>query len=284
MKARSTISRERFDASRPRSALARNFSAKQCRRLRQATGIPATFFTLEFDPGFADDLELQLDPIVLEKSAYTVLVGTNFSGKDRPGTLAKQALAVETLSDFETMGKVFRKTSDANYKKMKKEYKDEYQQFFFKVRDDVGQPVADYFIDFTVQHSNGKQHEELTAEFDEKFGKTFYRHSADSSCRAMLLECNRLRSFKKKPDASKTRLVFDITAVPHLLNISYKPGYYVIYDGKSNAAEPEMTFIYPNTTTLVDIIMNRVQTDKLLNVVHGLHSSLFWDIYRYSEK
>jgi len=27
-----------------------------------------------------------------------------------------------------------------------------------------------------------------------------------------------------------------------------------------------MTFIYPNTTTLVDIIMNRIQTDKLLNV------------------
>jgi len=47
---------------------------------------------------------------------------------------------------------------------------------------------------------------------------------------------------------------------------SYQPGYYIIYDGKSNTDEPETTFIYPNTTTLVDIIMNRIQTDKLLNV------------------
>jgi len=192
--------------------------------------------------------------------------GNNFAGPDRPGTLAKQALSIEALADYEAMGKEFKKISDANYKKMEKDYKDEYQQFFFKVRDDVGQPVHDYFIDFYVQNSNGSQHKELTAEFDDKFEKSFYRHSADSSCRAMLLECKRLKQFKKKLDETKTRLVFDITAVPHLPNISYKPGYYVIYDGKSNQEKPEMTFIYPNTTTLVDIIMNRIQTDKLLNV------------------
>ena len=47
---------------------------------------------------------------------------------------------------------------------------------------------------------------------------------------------------------------------------SYQPGYYIIYDGSKQTKEPEMTFIYPNTTTLADIIMNRIQTDKLLNV------------------
>lgn len=192
--------------------------------------------------------------------------GHHFTGKDRPGELVKRALQIDSLADYEALGREFKKISDANYKKMEKDYKDEYQQFFFKVRDDVGQPVDDYFIDFYVQHGNGAQHKELTAEFDEKFEKSFYRHSADSSCRAMLLECNRLRSFKKQLDAAKARLVFDITAVSHLPDVSYKPGYYIIYDGKSNEAEPEMTFIYPNTTTLVDIIMNRIQTDKLLNV------------------
>ena len=82
----------------------------------------------------------------------------------------------------------------------------------------------------------------------------------------MMLDCKRLKQFKQQLDAAKARLVFDITAVSHLPDVSYKPGYYVIYDGKSVDAEPEMTFIYPNTTTLVDIIMNRIQTDKLLNV------------------
>ena len=191
--------------------------------------------------------------------------GNNFKGPDRPGALAKLVLAIETLDDYQAMGKTFSKVSDANYKKMDQEYKDKYQQFFFKVRDDVGQPVEDYFIDFHVQNSNGSQHKDLTEEFDDNFEKTFYKHSADPSCRAMLLECKRLRSFKKKLDDAKARLVFDITAVPHIPNITYKPGYYVIYDGKSKE-EPDTTFIYPNTTTLVDIIMNREQSDKLLNV------------------
>jgi len=82
----------------------------------------------------------------------------------------------------------------------------------------------------------------------------------------MLLNCGQLRNFKKKLDAAKARLVFDITAKSHLPEVSYQPGYYIIYDGNRPGDEPETTFIYPNTTTLVDIIMNRIQTDKLLNI------------------
>lgn len=72
---------------------------------------------------------------------------------------------------------------------------------------------------------------------------------------------------EKTGGAARARLIFDSTAVPHIPNIYYKPGYYVIYNGKSDAAEPEMTYIYPSATTLMDINMNRIESDNLLNVL-----------------
>jgi pimeloyl-ACP methyl ester carboxylesterase len=192
--------------------------------------------------------------------------GRNFNGKDRPGPLACEALQVETLQDYYLTARKFRQISADNYAMMDEPYRDQYQQFFFKVRDDVGLPVEDFFIDFYVQHSNGKLHTGLTAEFDDNFESSFYRHTADSSCRAMLLNCRELGAFKQRLDQIKARLVFDITAASRLPDISYKPGYHVIYDGKGHTTGSEPTFIYPNTTTLVDIIINRNVSDKLLNV------------------
>lgn len=192
--------------------------------------------------------------------------GRNFTGKDRPGPLAKLALQVESLEQYAAVAEKFRAVSDDNYSTMDVAYCDQYQQFFFKVRDDVGLAVDDYFIDFHVQHANGKVHADLTAEFDEKFETIFYRHTADASCRAMLLNCRELSAFKQRLDRAKARLVFDITAASRLPEISYKPGFYVIYDGENHDEQPDITFIYPNTTTLVDIVMNRNASDKLLNV------------------
>ncbi|MGH8119228.1 MAG: hypothetical protein ACRESK_01285, partial [Gammaproteobacteria bacterium] len=192
--------------------------------------------------------------------------GGNFRNKDRPGDLACRALAIETLEDYRTFAEEFMSIAAANYKEMEADYKDPYQQFFFKVRDDVDQPVPDFYLDFRVEDRNGKEHPDLCAEFDEKFETTFYRHSADGSCRAMLLNCRHLRNFKKKLDAARARLVFDISARAPLPDVRYEDGKYIIYDGNTPAADEDLTFIYPNTTTLVDIILNRIQTDRLLNI------------------
>ena len=192
--------------------------------------------------------------------------GRNFLGKDRPGQLAAFALQVESLEQYDLAARKFRQVLNDNYAAMDESCRDQYQQFFFKVRDDVGLAVEDYFIDFYVQSTNGKIHAGLTAEFDEKFETSYYRHTADSSCRALLLNCRELASFKQQLDQARARLVFDITAASRLPDISYKPGFYIIYDSKSRAVQADTTFIYPNTTTLVDIVMNRNASDKLLNV------------------
>lgn len=192
--------------------------------------------------------------------------GKQFHAENRPGALIKESLQVQSLQDYNQLAHRFRQVSTENYKKMKPEYRDEYQQFFFSVRDDVGLPVEDYFIDFHVQSRNGTLHKTLTEQFDKQFMTSFYRHSVDSSKRAMLFNCRKLKAFRKQLDQSQARLVFDITAVSRLPDVRYKPGYYIIYDGNDHSQDPATTFIYPNTTTLVDIIMNRTQAEKLLNV------------------
>ncbi|MEX2353782.1 MAG: hypothetical protein WD709_06305 [Gammaproteobacteria bacterium] len=192
--------------------------------------------------------------------------GKHFNGKDRPGQLIEEALQTESLQAYEALARRFRKINNKNYQLMSPEYKDQYQQFFFRVRDDVGLPVEDYFIDFYVQHSNGVLHKPLTEDFDRKFRVRFYRHTADSSCRAMLLCCKKLNAFKKQLERNRARLVFDITAASRLPDVRYKPGYYIIHDSNKHTDKPDPSFIYPNTTTLVDIIMNRLQTGKLLNL------------------
>ena len=52
-----------------------------------------------------------------------------------------------------------------------------YQQFFFRVRDDVDQLVEDYFIDFYVLGKDSKPHQALTLKFDEDFESHITTHS-----------------------------------------------------------------------------------------------------------
>ena len=83
----------------------------------------------------------------------------------------------------------------------------------------------------------------------------------------MMMNCGKLRDFTQELRKHKAKLVFDITAQPPLPNVSYEAGYYEVFDGAANKqANGEWSFIYPNTTTLVDIILNRQATSKILAV------------------
>jgi len=143
---------------------------------------------------------------------------------------------------------------------------DPYQQFFFRVRDDVGLPVGDFYIDFYAQLADGTVHEKLTLEFDKFFEVEFYRHSADPSCRALLLNLAQLRDYFKRLKAGKARLVFDVYAISPIKEVRYLPAFAVVFD--ETASDDEPRFLYANTTTLVEIVLNRVATDRVLHLVN----------------
>lgn len=187
-----------------------------------------------------------------------------------PGTWAVKALEqVKNLQTYEELAHQFRTVSQENYVRAEPKDQGRYQQFFFKVRDDVGLDVHDFYVDFHVVGPDGTTHEELTLRFDDDFETNFYRHSASGAHRVMMLDCRKLGEFATRLRDARAKLVIEITGVSNLPDVRYVVSRYDAYDPSQPLAAGEPILLCENTTTLVDVVLNRMQTDKLLEVKDG---------------
>jgi len=189
-----------------------------------------------------------------------------FEGSNGPGTLALEALAVRDDTAYRAAVERFGHANEANYAGMKGRKQDRYQQFFFRVWDDVEWEIDDFYADFFVLDADLKPHRDLTIEWDNSFESSFYRHSATPSCRVMMINLRELGSFLGKLRAVGAKLAFEITAQSSVPNVTYQKGYYVVYDGAKPADQRGQNFIAENTTTFVRAVMNRQQSSKLMNL------------------
>ena len=216
-------------------------------------------------PTWAEERKFPVIPFVIfGEYTHGSIVGVEksfSSGANSAGNLALAAIQVKTPEEYSALAARF----DAA---LRQQYSgDDYQQFFFKVIDDVGFAIADYFLDFYVMLPSGQVDQKLTSEFDKEFESEFTRHSADTSCRVLLLNVTNLKKYLQKLRQARARLVFDISAKSPAAQVRYLPGYAVVFDGASPALAGEPTFLYPNTTTLVEIVLNRVESDKVLHLL-----------------
>ena len=187
----------------------------------------------------------------------------DFKAQTGPKNLIIKALNVDSLDAYNQLFSEFNVISEKNYKASERNYKKKYQQFFFKVRDDTGLAVDDFYIDFYVRDQQGNTIRDLTEKFNEYENK-FYKHSVDDSCRVLMLNYTNTRRMFNQLKKRKLMLVFDIEAVSSISNIRYEKSYFIVYDGQNKTEG--ISFLYPNTTTLVEVVLNRVQSDKLLSV------------------
>lgn len=174
------------------------------------------------------------------------------------GPWALRALKIRTLEDYAGYARDLDAYTRRHYEKPP------YQQFFFRVRDDVEAAVPDFYLDFFVLGADGQVRRDLTLEFDKRFKADFYTHTADRSCRALLLNLSELKEYLGRLSKARSRLVVDITAPPPVPEIEYTPGYAVLFDP---SVEEPLSFLYPNTTTLVEIRLNRVASDEVLHLL-----------------
>jgi hypothetical protein len=188
-----------------------------------------------------------------------------FMGPDGPGTVALAILKGKrstTLDEYRQIGRTFDDVSDKNYARMPAERQTRYQQFFFRVRDDVDHLVDDYFIDFYVLGKDNKPHEALTLQFDEDFESQVTTHSTTKSHRVIMMNCSKLGEFHQALKGEGAKLILEVTGVSALPDVRYMKSTFIAYDPLAPPkGEPDLLF--PNTTTLVDVILNRAQTDKL---------------------
>jgi hypothetical protein len=188
-----------------------------------------------------------------------------FLGPDGPGTIALSILKGKkstTLDEYQEMARTFDEVSERNYARMPEERRARYQQFFFRVRDDVDQRVEDYFIDFYVLGKDNRPHEKLTLQFDEDFESHVTTHSTTRSHRVVWMNCSKLGEFHQALKKEGAKLVLEVTGVSPLPDVRYMKSTFVAYDPSAPPSnDPDLLF--PNTTTLVDVILNRTQTDRL---------------------
>jgi hypothetical protein len=188
-----------------------------------------------------------------------------FAEPDGPGALALAILKGKkstTLDEYRQIARTFDEVSERNYQRMPAGRQTRYQQFFFRVRDDVDHLIDDYYIDFYVLGKDSKPHEKLTLQFDEDFESQVTTHSTTKSHRVMMMNCSRLAEFHEALKAEGAKLVLEITGVSTLPDVRYIKSAFVAYDPLApRTGEPDL--LYPNTTTLIDVILNRTQTDKL---------------------
>lgn len=190
-----------------------------------------------------------------------------FNGPIGPGTWAVKALStIKDVATYQQVAAEFRAVAQKNYEQLPPEKQGCYQQFFFRVRDDVDQVVEDFYVDFYVVGADGSPDKELTLSFDKDFETSFYRHSASGAHRVMMLDCRRLGDFARRLREAKGRLLLDITGVSHLPDVCYHVSTHVAYDPAAAVTAGEPTLLCANTTTLVDVVLNRCQTDDLLEV------------------
>jgi hypothetical protein len=182
-----------------------------------------------------------------------------------PGTALLQALKVDSAEEYAGVEEQFTGFSEQNYAIADGETKDRYQQFFIKVRDDAGFKCEDYFIDFCVQAKDPAQMKKMNGEIDKILESRVTVHSQDPSMRVFLVNLTELNEFMKCIKAAKARIELNITARRPNSAVSYESTTFVVHDaGMPFAGQP--VFLYQNTTTLIEIILNRMQSDKVLNV------------------
>lgn len=185
-----------------------------------------------------------------------------------PGTLLLTATTVHDPAQYVAVSAAFAEASTANYAKAKPECRDRYQQFFFKVRDDAGFCIDDFFIDFSVEVPNDPRRKigkELSRQFDIVFEERVTVHSQDRSHRAFLINLTNLHETLRNVEQSMGKVVLNFTAKKPYDEVSYDNAAFTVYDA-SLPKEGRPSFIFENTTTLVEIVMNRRQSDEILKL------------------
>lgn len=125
----------------------------------------------------------------------------------------------------------------------------QFQHVVFRVRDQFGQPVEDYMVEFYQEE--GDRPDRVFTKVHGEILEKVTTHSRDGSYRSFLFDITDLEKFfQQKP---KARVEMSVTAAAVSSRISYRnpPGGIPIFTAQNRK------FIRPNEPVLVDVILHR---------------------------
>ena len=144
-----------------------------------------------------------------------------------------------------------------------REYRHGFQNTVFFVKDHFGNPVEEYFLDFTVKDHDKKGF--LGRFFQEKAIRKVHNFSGNEAYRSIHIDCTRLA---EKLDKSDESMILDLHGEPQLKENKYVGFRPLGAEGgglKITQAQAKLAFV-ENRTALVEITLRREQVKKVFEL------------------
>lgn len=207
-------------------------------------------------------------------------------------TLIAQCLGVRTRAEYETLASRFAQENEAFYQQQglldlgAENRVHAYQQFVVRVKDDMGNSVDDYRLDFhvvdqTIADSTFdprraddptlvklRRYQNFTRELQEEVIASVQPHSVNQSYRTFFVNLDRLAALQTKiPTGAFIGLNLDAAGpTPDLTydtdRLRYLPTIVPLQDQDGG----NVTFFASNTSTLVEILLQRVPSERVFKV------------------
>jgi hypothetical protein len=234
--------------------------------------------------------------------AFRIMPGMNHSTivprKDPPEpnetlTQIQQCLTVSTPEQYKALTERWETDTKAFFAaeraKPSDQSVDPHQQFIVRVRDEIGNDVTDYRLEFHVidasirtsaWHNDEKAleklqtYKELTMFLTDEVLLDVQPHSVNPSYRTLFVNLRRLDELRVRlqADARRPYIGMNVDAVPRGVGLTYATDElrYVRVDGSlETQGGPPATFFKESTSTLVDIALQAVQGPEVIRVVTG---------------
>jgi len=164
---------------------------------------------------------------------------------------------------------------------------DPHQQFIVRVRDEIGNDVTDYRLEFHVVDSSIRgsawqndeetlrklqAYQDLTVFLTDEVLLDVQPHSVNPSYRTFFVNLRRLEELRARlqADARRPYIGMNVDAVPRGLGLTYATDQlrYFPVDGplQTKGGQP-VTFFKESTSTLVDIALQGVQGPEVIRVL-----------------
>lgn len=196
--------------------------------------------------------------------------GPGFADDTGPGGVAARVIGEPTTpARYQQWAAEFEALTATHHARLPAERQALFQQFFFRVRDDADLEVDDFFVDFHVAGPSGAPDAALTLLFDEQFETQVHVHSKAKSHRVFWMNCGQLAAFHAALRAAGGKLMLEISGKSKLPDVHYDVSTFVAFDPAVPLGDGEPKLLAPQTTTLVDVILNRRQSDRLLSIGTG---------------
>lgn len=157
-----------------------------------------------------------------------------------------------------------------------------YQLFIVHIVDADGEAIDDFYIDFSIfkassifdhkqsfiSNANISEVDSFSRKINKELTRDFHRNTTDGSYRSFLVDINAVNNIIQKAKQKYPEGIV-LTMQIHIASDISEERSIVLYNSNSEGEEKLLTgksFIYPNTTTLIEVKVDRKIAKKYVNV------------------